>query len=104
MHTEHDYWQSFAAHGRVRRYKRHRVRVPVTLTTDSDEVLRGFSNDVSEAGMAFYISKHFQIGQCIRVDLRPPGSQDELSIDAIVRHCDGFRCGVEFNDFVEALR
>ncbi len=75
---------------------RHRMRVSVTITTNSQEALQGLTNDISEAGMGFYLSKRFEVGQCIRIELRPPGSKEDLSIDAIVRNCDGFRCGVEF--------
>lgn len=97
MNTEHGYWQCFAANGKTRRYTRDRVRVPLRVTsTGSAQVLQGLSNDLSEAGMGFYLSKRFEIGQRVRIEMRPPGSHDEVSIEAIVRNCDGFRCGVEF--------
>lgn len=96
MQTANEYWQCFATNGRTRRHTRQRVRVSVTVMTDSNETLRGLSNDLSEAGMGFYLSHRFEVGQTIRVEVCPPGSQ-EIRTAAIVRNCDGFRCGIEFN-------
>ena len=98
VHTEHQSTRRFDANERARRYPRHRVRVPVTVITHSDEVHRGLSNDFSEGGMAFYASSRFEVGQFVRVEVRPPGSQDEISLKAVVRDCIGFRCGIEFQE------
>ena len=98
MNTKQDYWQCFAAQGKMRRYPRRRVRVPVRVSTKSAEVFQGFSNDLSESGMGFYLSKRFEVNQCLRIELRRPGSHHDVSVEATVRHCDGFRCGVEFQN------
>lgn len=46
-------------------------------------------------------SERFEVGQSLRVELRPPGSQGEASFDAIVCNCDWFRCGVKFQTDLE---
>lgn len=83
---------------RSRRHARHRVRVFVKVFTLSGEALEGVSNDFSEAGMALYVSRRFEIGQQVRVEFRIPTSLEYVNLDALVRACNGFRCGVEFHD------
>lgn len=66
--------------------------------THSGETLEGVSNDVSEGGMALYVSRRFEIGQQVRVEFRIPTSLEYINLYALVRACNGFRCGVEFHD------
>jgi len=96
MHTEQELGLNVASSQIARRYKRHRVRVPVTLTTSTGEVLQGLTNDFSERGMALYISCRFEVGQLVRLEFQMPASKDTVNIDALVRDCNGFRYGVEF--------
>lgn len=96
MHTEQEIGLNVASSQIARRYKRHRVRVPVTLTTSAGEVLQGLSNDFSERGMAFYISSRFEVGQFVGLEFQMPGSKVRVNIGALVRDCNGFRYGVEF--------
>lgn len=83
---------------RMRRYRRHRVRVFVKVFTPTGETLEGISNDVSEGGMALYVSRRFDIGQPVRLEFRVPTSLEYVNLPALVRASNGFRCGVEFHD------
>lgn len=96
MLTEQGLGVDSATSQRSRRYKRHQVRVPVTLTTSAGEVLHGLSNDFSQRGMAFYVSGRFEVGQLVRLEFQMPTSKERVNIDALVRDCNGFRYGVEF--------
>ena len=82
---------------RSRRHARHRMRVFVRVLTLSGATLEGVSNDVSEGGMALYVSRQFEIGQQVRVGFRIPTLLEYVNLDALVRDCNGFRCGVEFH-------
>ena len=83
---------------RTRRYARHHVRVPVTVLADDREALIGLSKDFSEAGMAVYLSERFEIGQLIRLEFSIPTLREKINVDASIRHCDGFKYGVEFRE------
>lgn len=83
---------------RSRRNARHRVRVFVRIFTLSGEMLEGISSDVSEGGMALFVSCQFEIGQRVRLEFRIPTLLEYVILDALVRNCNGFRCGVEFHN------
>ena len=87
-----------SAVGRIRRHTRHRVRVAVKILGISGEVLQGISNDLCEEGMAFYVRRQFEVGQATRIEFRIPSSHQTINLNALVRDCDGFRCGVEFQE------
>lgn len=98
MHIGPDLRTPMTTSERSRRHARHRVRVFVKVFTLSGETLEGVSNDVSERGMTLYVSRRFEIGQQVRVEFRIPTSLEYVNLDALVRDCNGFRCGVEFHD------
>jgi hypothetical protein len=70
----------------------------IKVVTDIGDALQGLSNDFCKQGMAFYIPRSFEIGQLVRVEFRLPDSRESMSVSARVRDCDGFRCGVEFQE------
>ena len=98
MPSEQELKDGFSTSERIRRHTRHRVRVVVKILGMSGEVLQGLSNDLCERGMALYISRQFQIGQPIQLEFRIPNSGETINLNALVRDCDGFRCGVEFQE------
>ena len=59
-------------------------------------MLQGRSHDLSEDGMAIYIPAELATGQPVQIEFVVPDSQQRLGISAIVRDCEGFRCGVQF--------
>lgn len=98
MHTERELKIWCPASDETRRYMRHRVRVAIKVVTEIGDALQGLSNDLCKQGMAFYIARSFEIGQLVRVEFRLPDSHESMSVSARVRDCDGFRCGVEFQE------
>lgn len=78
------------------------MRVLVKILAFSSEVLQGISNELCERGMAFYISRQFEVGQSIRIEFRVPNSRETVTLNALVRDCNGFRCGVEFPQMLAA--
>lgn len=98
MSTEQELKDCFSTAGRIRRHTRHRVRVVVKIAGISGAALPGVSNDLSEGGMAFYVRRQFEVGQPVRIEFRVPNSREMVNLNALVRDCDGFRCGVEFQE------
>ena len=85
----------------TRRSQRLRVDFPIKLFFNVQQrrcVLQGKSHDLSQEGMAIYIPAELQVGQFIQIEFILPGSNQRLGVNAIVRDCDGFRCGVEFQN------
>ena len=83
---------------RTRRYMRHHVRVPVSVIAGDREILVGLSKNFSEAGMAVYLAERLEIGQIIRLEFPVPTLRHTISVHALIRHCNGFKYGVEFQE------
>jgi hypothetical protein len=60
-------------------------------------VLQGRSHDLCEDGMAIYIPAELERGQIVQIEFLIPDSQQRLGLGAIVRDCQGFRCGIQFD-------
>ena len=82
----------------MRRHMRYHVRVPVTVQAADGGSLVGLSTDFSESGMALYVSERFQIGQFLRLEFPVPTLRQTITVNASVRHSEGFRYGVEFRE------
>jgi hypothetical protein len=85
---------------RVRRSQRFKVNFAIKLFTVVQHrrlMLQGRSHDLSEDGMAIYIPAELATGQTVQIEFVVPDSQQRLGISAIVRDCEGFRCGVQFD-------
>jgi hypothetical protein len=67
-------------------------------------VLQGRSHDLCEDGMAIYIPAELQRGQMVQVEFLLPNSQQRLGIGAVVRDCQGFRCGIQFDHLTAVER
>jgi len=48
--------------------------------------------------MAFYVHRQSEVGQSLRIEFRIPPSCETVNLNALVRDCDGFSCGVEFQE------
>jgi hypothetical protein len=85
---------------RARRSQRFKVNFAIKLFTvvhHRKRVLQGRSHDLCEDGMAIYIPAELERGQIVQVEFLLPNSQQRLGIGAIVRDCQGFRCGIQFD-------
>ena len=85
---------------RVRRVPRFKVNFAIrvfTLVRHRGCVIQGRSHDLCEDGMAIYIPAELEMGQTVQVEFLLPDSQQRLGISAIVRNCQGFRCGIQFD-------
>ena len=58
--------------------------------------------------MAIYIPAELEAGQTVQIEFTIPEMNRRLGVNAVVRNCKGFRCGVEFRDLTsidqDALR
>jgi c-di-GMP-binding flagellar brake protein YcgR len=91
----------------VRRSERFRVNFAIKLFAVVHHrkcVLQGRSHDICEDGMAIYIPAELERGQMVQVEFLLPNSQQRLGIGAIVRDCQGFRCGIQFDHLTAAER
>jgi len=85
----------------VRRSPRFRVNFPIKLFAVVRQrkcALQGRSHDISEQGMAIYIPAELEIGQTVQIEFIVPDSHRRLGVSALIRDCNGFRCGVEFQN------
>ena len=85
---------------KVRRSHRFRVNFAIKLFAVLQHrrcVLQGRSHDLCEDGMAIYIPAELERGQIVQIEFLLPDSQQRLGVSAIVRDCEGFRCGVQFD-------
>jgi PilZ domain-containing protein len=86
---------------RVRRSQRFKVNfaIKVFATLRNRKcALQGRSHDLCEEGMAIYIPAELERGQMVQVEFVLPHSQQRLGVSAIVRDCEGFRCGIQFEN------
>ena len=79
-----------------RRYKRNQIDVRLKLTSRSHGVVTtafGRGTDISEAGLAAYVSMELNLGRRVDMELTLPYSQQPIKLTAIVRnrrgHCYG---------------
>ena len=48
--------------------------------------------------MAIYIPAELKVGQLVQIEFVLPDSHQRLGVNAMVRDCDGFRSGIEFQN------
>jgi hypothetical protein len=90
----------------VRRWSRHKIDVRLKVLIDGAQgtVVFGRGNILSEGGMGVYIPHSIAIGTEVAVQVTFPYSPAEVTLNAVVRNCDGFRYGLEFRDLSDSLR
>lgn len=87
--------QAYRAH--VRRHRRVRLSVPITvrrLVTGGIRTSRGISLDLSESGVGLLVEGGVSVGDALEIQMKLPGW--ELSTVASVRHSSSVRSGCEF--------
>lgn len=90
---------------RVRRSQRFKVNFAIKVFATLRNrrcVLQGRSHDLCGEGMAIYIPAELERGQMVQVEFVLPHTQQRLGVSAIVRDCEGFRCGIQFENLTEA--
>ncbi|HZU31195.1 MAG TPA: PilZ domain-containing protein [Candidatus Angelobacter sp.] len=82
-----------------RRWTRHKIDVRLKISfphegkTDS---AFGRANSLSQGGIGAYIPCSIPVGTTVGLELTFPYSSSEVRIKAVIRSCDGFRYGLEF--------
>lgn len=85
----------------VRRAQRFKVNFAIKVFTVMQQrkcVLQGRTHDLCEDGMAIYIPAELQRGQVVQMEFILPYVQRRLGVAATVRDCEGFRCGLQFEN------
>lgn len=85
----------------VRRSQRFKVNFAIKVFTVVQQrkcVLQGRSHDLCEDGMAIYIPAELQRGQVVQMEFILPYVERRLGVAATVRDCEGFRCGLQFEN------
>src|SRR5271166_7016558 len=91
------------ARGRVqpsrRRELRYGVEVPLSVTvlrSGIPDTLPGRSVNLGEGGVAAVLAGELLPGEAVGVEIRLPMTVDSLCVQALVRHHDKLRSGMEF--------
>ena len=85
----------------VRKYPRFPIDIPValTFTRNGSKVARsGRASEVSERGIAIYVSIDLFPGDRLLIEMTLPYSHEAVHLDAVVRSRAGFRYGLEFKE------
>lgn len=82
-----------------RREPRRYVKLPITVRLRSGETHPGFSRDLCRFGMGAVISTPLKTGEEVWITFEYPlttGAVAQVTQQAIVRQCLGFRYGLQF--------
>jgi len=82
-----------------RRWTRHSIdlRLKVLLMgNQADSAVFGRANNLSRGGLGAYIPHSIALGSSVLLELSFPDSHKDVKVSAVVRSCDGFRYGLEF--------
>lgn len=83
----------------ARRYERHAVIIPVTVSLLVDgqrSKLNAQASDVSKGGLSLFVTREIAIGASLQVDFVLPYSSTPLALRSVVRTRSGFNYGIEF--------
>ena len=90
-----------------RRWPRSKIKVRIEVTVCVDgcvETIPGQGDDISEGGMATYISADLQVNDTVSVEIVQMYGKPRLSFAARVSNRNGFRYGLEFVDVSDENR
>ena len=82
-----------------RLWMRYQIEVRVKIIAKRNGVSTatyGQGTDISEGGMAAYISMEIGVGKTVEMELILPYSQQPMKVNAVVRNRRGFCYGMEF--------
>jgi hypothetical protein len=83
----------------TRRWKRHRVDVPVRVIVhrcDRTSLFDGRGTELSEGGMAVTAGVELRLGDDVDIEFTPPYSGIPIRTTGTIRNRTGYRYGVEF--------
>ncbi|MGH9568986.1 MAG: PilZ domain-containing protein [Candidatus Angelobacter sp.] len=88
-----------------RRWTRHRidVRLRIAVPGIAGPVF-GRGNTLSQGGMGAFIPGAIPLGTSVSIEVTFPYSASEVTLQAIVRSCEGFRYGLEFVNVEDDVR
>jgi len=90
-----------------RRWPRHRIDVRLRIAFiqgGNSQSAFGRGNNLSHGGMGAYIPCSIPVGATVFLDVSFPYSPVEVTVKAVVRNCEGFRYGLEFEDLGDHVR
>jgi c-di-GMP-binding flagellar brake protein YcgR len=90
-----------------RRWTRYKidVRLKVTIADGAaQQTAFGRANNLSYGGMGAYIPCAIPVGGQVVLEVSFPYSTSEVKVKAVVRSCEGFRYGLEFQDVPASVR
>ena len=88
-----------AVKSNTRRWRRHRLDVPIRVivhTESKTSVFQGRGNELSEGGMAVTAGVELRPGDETEIEFTPPYSGVPIRIRGVVRNRSGYRYGMEF--------
>ena len=98
--TEPDY-------ARTRRFPRWRLDVRIQVSVFREGVTAGFwgrTNELGADGVGATLSGELAVGEVVAMEFPIPVSPHVMKVRAIVRYCQGLRCGFEFLVVTEEQR
>ena len=90
-----------------RRWTRYKIDVRLKVTipeAGGENTAFGRANNLSYGGMGAYIPCALPIGGQVVLEVSFPYSTSEVKVKAVVRSCEGFRYGLEFQDVSASAR
>lgn len=90
-----------------RRWARHKIDVRLKVSFDQNDGMTsafGRANSLSHGGIGAYIPCTIPVGTTVNLELTFPHSSAETKLDAVVKSCEGFRYGLEFNRVSDAVQ
>jgi PilZ domain len=90
-----------------RRWTRYKidVRLKVMIADGAGQrTAFGRGNNLSYGGMGAYIPCAIAVGAQLLLEVSFPYSSAEVKVKAVVRSCEGFRYGLEFQDVPASVR
>jgi PilZ domain len=85
----------------LRRWPRHRIdlRLKVSVAGNQAEgAVFGRANNLSRGGLGAYIPHSIAVGSSVLLELSFPNAPKDVRVSAVVKSCDGFRYGLEFQN------
>jgi hypothetical protein len=83
----------------ARRWTRHKIDVRLKVSFPAEgktDSAFGRANSLSHGGIGAYIPCSIPVGTLVGLELTFPYSTTEMKLKAVIRSCDGFRYGLEF--------
>jgi len=82
-----------------RQFRRHQVDLAVRVKAwraGAYQVVDGRGSDVSQGGMALFVTTALQLGETVTMEVTLPYSDHPLMLTGVVRNVNGQRYGMEF--------